>query len=228
MEEKQREQLTAERPDELGLNEVWLLGLNEKSINENENAAWEIIKGAYCEVLRNDPEWHFFYENHYNIIRCSLGFYRELLEYLDECGVEYVEKGMWVDGQPTTRDFQHIFQPMFHTFSLMALEEYGWPKIHSIFDRVAHCFLNHQYFVLQKYRNIRPIPTLWESQIISENAMYRSHYVGRCDGIWEADRLYKDALTKRAEEAKEKGTVVVSKNKGFLSRIISFFKSRRI
>jgi len=218
MERKPEEQLTAERLQEVGLKEVWLLELNGKPINENTNAAWEIIKGAYCEVLRNDPEWHFFYEDTYNIIRCLPEFYDGLLDYLDECGVLYSQIGRWVDGQSTTLRHQHIFQPMFHTFSMMALEEYKWWTITNILDRVVHCFLNHQYLVLDNYIKTRAYPALWESNLILENAMYRAHYTGRCEGIKGTKQYYED-------KKKDVG-ITISTNNRWICKLVDFFKRK--
>jgi len=222
MEIESEEQLTTERLPEVGLKEVWLLELNGKPINENQNAAWEIIKGAYCEVLRNDSEWHFFYEDIYNIIRCLPEFYDELLDYLDECGVLYSQRGVWIDGQPTTLRHQHIFQPMFHTFSLMALEEYNWWTIPNVFDRVAHCFLNHQYLILGNYVRTRACPALWESFLIQEIAMYRAHYTGRCEGISVTKQHYKD----REKEKEKEDEVIIKTNIKWLVKLVNFFRKK--
>lgn len=180
------------------LREVHLYTLNGKPINENENAAWEIIKGAYCLILQDDEMWHFFYEGPYNIIRCQEVFYESLLKYLQECGVGYVEKGLWYDGSETVRNYKKIYMPLFHNFSIMALQEYHWTKIKSILDRVVHCFLNHQHFTLGSYREI--YGRLWEARLIVESGVFRADYVGYCNGV----ELEKRAWQKwgRAKEEK--------------------------
>lgn len=174
--------------------EVELHLLNDKPINENENAAWEIIKGAYHNILFNDPHWHFFYEDKYNLIRCSEEFYNDLIEYLEECGVTYIEKNEWEDSSNTVEHYKIIFTELFHQFSMMAIEEYNSNEIVNIFDRVAHCFLNHQYLVLKNYRKHLPAPGLWEPKLLIENGMYRSNYIGYCVGVEEMRGIYNEKL----------------------------------
>lgn len=181
--------------------EVELHLLNDKPINDNEDAAWEIIQGAFYNILFEDPHWHFFYEREFNLIRCSEEFYDEVITYLDECGVMYEEKGEWDDGSSTVNKYKPIYRQMFHEFSMMALEKYHYLDITNIFDRVAHCFLNHQYFTLGNYRKTQP--KFWESEIIYRNAMCRSHYTGRCDGIWAMQAWNKEQNEKHKNEKKE-------------------------
>lgn len=162
--------------DAMGLKEFNLKKLNGKPINENKNAAWEIIEGAYCVALEKDPKWHFFYEDSYNIIRCSLEFEDDLKTYLDDCGVTYTDPVMWIDGQPTSFKYQHIFCPMFHTFSMMAINGYEYWRLATIFDRIYHCFFNHQ-FLLTSYK-YGELSTLWEAQFLANAAIGRAHYTG--------------------------------------------------
>jgi hypothetical protein len=154
--------------------ELWCVG--EEGINFDEKRAWEIIKEIYTEVLKTDDNWHFFYENAYNIIRCSKSFYPEVIEKLKQLDVYYKEKGEWIDEQTATRKYQHIYKSLFHYFTLMALEEYDWSEIHSIYDRVSHCFLNHQFYVLEDYR--KKYGRQWESNVMSSVLIDRSSYTG--------------------------------------------------
>lgn len=204
------------------LREVELWKLNDKPVNENEDAGWEIIKGAYCEVLQDDSNWHFFYEGKYNIIRCSEEFYEQLLEYLEECGVYYVEKGVWLDGSNTVRLYQQYFMPLFHNFSMLALQEYGHWNISSLLDRVIHCFMNHQHFVLNAYRKIykdKTTQNLLEAKLIGENAVYRAHYIGRCDGILEYEENHKNHFAK----AKKVNEDNLGKTGRFINKVLDFF-----
>lgn len=191
--------------------------LNDHPINENEDASWEIIKGAYYNILFDDPHWHFFWEDKYNIIRCSYEFYDELEEYLIECGVTYIERGKWeVDGSRTVNRYKLIYTALFHQFSMMALEEYNCIETAEIFDRVAHCFLNHQYFTLKNYREGLPVPELWEPKIIGENSMYRSKYIGYCIGVNKVVEYYKK---KDKEEAKPQEIEKLGCFKKFIKRV---------
>lgn len=135
-----------------------------------------------------------FGKGKFNLIRCSEKFYDKLIKYLEECGVTYIERGKWDDGSVIVRQHIDDFCPLFHHFSMLALEEN--PYIYALFDRVAHCFLNHQYFAQKKFRDGLQFPSLWESKIISHNAMARSHYIGRCEYVWEAKEVYRERLKK--------------------------------
>jgi len=193
------EMSTADRMkiDAMGLKEFNLKKLNGKPINENKNAAWELILGAYCIVLEEDPKWHFFYEDSYNIIRCSAEFEDALAEYLDECGVEYSSPQVWVDGQTSTFKYQHVFSPMFHTFSMMAvIAEYDPDTIENIFDRVYHCFLNHQFLYLCYKYDQDNLHYLWESKILSNAAISRACFTGHLS----SNISHRDAKKKEYKE----------------------------
>jgi len=154
--------------------EVELWEYEGEGINHDEPRAWELIKEIYNEILYADDEWHFFYENFYNIIRCSKKFYPKLIRKLDKLDVVYKEKGEWVDEQPSTRKHQKIFQKMFNTFTVMALKEYDPSEIKTLYDRVSHCFLNHQYYVLEEYREFNG--RQWESRLVNEYAFNRANH----------------------------------------------------
>ena len=177
------------------LMEVEIWEYEGEGINHNEERAWELIKELYNDILYEDDQWHFFYENFYNIIRCSKKFYPKLIKRLKKLDIVYKEKGKWVDEQPTTKKYQDIFQPMFHTFSMMALKEYDASLIPYLYDRVSHCFLNHQYYILDEYREFHG--RHWEDILISECAYSRSRF---------SDRLYKNWIdsSKSNLESKDK------------------------
>jgi hypothetical protein len=158
--------------------EVRLWGLNDESFNKDEDLAWQVMIEIYEDVLKDDKNWHFFYENWYNIIRCSASFYPELIKKLDELNVYYVEHGEWVDEQPTTRKHQDIYQGLFHYFTLMSFTGYETDDIKLIYDRVSHCFLNHQFYKLKNYREKRG--RHWESDIMYDVMRGRTDYSAYC------------------------------------------------
>jgi hypothetical protein len=162
--------------------ELWGWGDHE-GINEDEERAWALIKYLYHNVLINDDNWHFFYENFYNIIRCSESFYPEVIKELDAFGVCYQEKGEWIDGSETVKKYHNIYRDLFHNFSLMALQEYEYTDIHLIYDRLSHCFLNHQFYVLEEYRENHG--RQWEASIMNHTSMHRAEYTGMMtkDGV---------------------------------------------
>lgn len=184
------------RRESMELREFNLTELNGKPINENKNAAWEIIEGAFCAVLQEDPKWHYFFEDSYSIIRCSYEFEDDLRAYLDDCGVKYSEPEAWVDGQPTTLRYQYIFCPMFHTFSMMSIVAKGcnYSELYVLFDRVAHCFLNHQY--LSAYNVVEHMGANWEAQIVAQYAVNRAF----CTANYATNALHREINKKKEKE----------------------------
>ena len=59
---------------------------------------------------------------------------------------------------------------------ILAVQEYDADEIHSIYDRLSHCFLNHQFYVLEEYRAMHG--RQWEAALMNRSAMYRSEYTG--------------------------------------------------
>jgi len=154
--------------------EVELWGLGTEGINCDEYQAWEIIKEIYNDILYEDENWHFFYENYYNIIRCSAKFYPKVIRRLQDLGIYYKENGEWIDGQRSTRKYQKVFQGLFHYFTLMALQEYDSDEISGIYDRVSHCFLNHQFFILEDFRLKHG--RQWEAYIMNHATICRADH----------------------------------------------------
>ena len=163
--------------------ELWGWGEN-KGINTDEESAWALIKYLHRYILCNDDNWHFFYENWYNIIRCSESFYPEVIKELDAFGVYYREKGEWKDGSKIVRKYQDIYKDLFHNFSLLALKEYECKEINTIYDRMSHCFFNHQFYVLENLRE--KYGRQWEAILMNNAAMYRAEYTGMCvkEGVY--------------------------------------------
>lgn len=158
--------------------ELWTWNGEEGNpfINYDEEKAWGLIMHLYNRVLRFDRHWHFFYENHYNIIRCSESVYPKVIEELNLLKIGYIEKGEWVDGSLTVCKYQDIYKELFHNFSLLAVYEYDEDEIHGIYDRLTHCFLNHQFYVLKGFRE--RVGRQWEAFIMSHNTIYRADYGG--------------------------------------------------
>jgi len=158
--------------------ELWTWDKEEGQpyINYDEDKAWGLIKHLYFHVLRFDRHWHFFYENHYNVIRCSESVYSRVIAELDIMKIGYVEKGEWIDGSATVYKYQDIFKELFHNFSLMAMQEYDENELYKIYDRLTHCFLNHQFYVLKSFRE--KVGRQWEAFVMSYNTIYRAEFGG--------------------------------------------------
>lgn len=155
--------------------ELWTWD-EEEGINNDEDRAWKLVKHLYKKILINDKNWHFFYENHYNIIRCSERFFQPVLDELEMLGVGYKDKGEWIDGSKTVEKHKKIYQGLFHYFTLMALEGYDSKDISQIYDRVSHCFLNHQFYTLKEFREEQG--RQWEAKLMSTVAVYRAEHSG--------------------------------------------------
>lgn len=185
--------------------ELWGWG-EDKGINEDEEEAWALIKYIYHNILINDDNWHFFYENFYNIIRCSESFYPEVIKELDSFGVYYKEKGEWIDGSGTVQEHYTVFKNLFHNFSLLAVKEYDSSSIHKIYDRLTHCFLNHQFYVLEDIRERQG--RQWEASIMNTAAMYRAEYTGMLaqQGVYAhaSNRISPKEVEKAQDKLKEK------------------------
>lgn len=159
--------------------ELWGWCTDEETsegFNNDEEKAWGLIKHLYIRILRHDDNWHFFYENSYNIIRCSESFFQQVLDELEVLDVLYKAKGEWIDGSTTVERHKKIYQGLFHYFTLMALEGYEDGDIYHIYDRLSHCFLNHQFYALKDFRERQG--KQWEALLMSRMAVWRADYTG--------------------------------------------------
>lgn len=160
-----------------------------------------LLKRLYKEVLHKDPEWHYFFENTHNHLRFSLAFYEEIKEVLDLHEANYSELTVWIDGHTITRKYQHIFQKMFHSFSLLAVQGYDEDEIEALLDRVIHCFINHQYTFLPKLR--KSLGSMMEPELISRNAYKRAEYIGYILSVDRVKAAYSSELKKTYSEYAE-------------------------
>lgn len=188
------------------LMEVEIWEYEGEGINHDEERAWELIKELYNEILYKDDQWHFFYENFYNIIRCSKKFYPKVIKKLKKLDIIYKEKGEWIDEQWATKKYQDVFQIMFHSFTLLALKQYYHSTVGLLYDRVSHCFLNHQYYVLDEYRDFHG--RHWEDILVSECAFNRARYSDRLYRNWidvsKSNLESKDEIVERIKTREEK------------------------
>ncbi len=151
------------------------------------------LKRLYHTVLHRDPNWHYFIEGSYNIIRFSYSFWDEIKEILElhEAGISPYPK-IWVDDQTATRKYQNVFQKMFHAFSLMPMQNYKEEEFSLILDRVIHCFVNHQILFLP--RTFARLGVTMEAQLIAHNAVARASYIGYLDSWARAKDVYQRKL----------------------------------
>ncbi len=156
----------------------------------------------YHDVLHKDPNWHYFVENTYNHIRFSSKFWPEVRDILNLHGVQRSPVKNWVDEQDITRKYQDVFQKMFHSFSLLAVQEYDEDEIDQLLDRVIHCFMNHQVIFLPEHRE--KFGTNMEAVLISNNAIARAHYTGKLAENDSVASVYKTKLAQYREKCDDK------------------------
>ena len=162
---------------------------------EGEEMFRTLLKRLYHEVLYKDPNWHYFMEGTYNHLRFSRKFWIEVEELLELHEANYDGWKQWVDEQGITKKYQHIFQPLFHHFSLLAVQGYDEDEIDLLLDRVIHCFMNHQQLYLPKHRKQHGAMT--EPLLVAKNAVKRAEYIGHCSGV----NSVKEGYEKWADEA---------------------------
>jgi hypothetical protein len=150
--------------------------------NWNKKGAKEILQELYDTVLRGDKRWHFFWEGSYSLLRVSGGTHEfDVIKFLVERGIEYEYKGKWEDNIWVTKKYQPIFEGMFHSFSVMALEM-EFDDLEYVFDRVVHCFLNmstSEELWTEMERKYGGWATLWEPFMASEYAAKRAITLGK-------------------------------------------------
>lgn len=98
------------------------------------------VKKIYKKFLTKDPNWHFFHEGSYCLIRTTKpepGMEKFLVR---KCRADYT-RGVWDDPHQTVRKYQDHFTIIFHGFTLLGLsyKDKDWPRL---FNRVCHCFCN--------------------------------------------------------------------------------------
>lgn len=140
-----------------------------------------MLKRMYNGVLKADPRWHYFNEDYYMIIRFSEKFVEDVADILilHEAGTG--DFYTWIDEQSATRKYQHIFEKMFHSFSVMAMQNYDESEFSDILDRVIHCFFNHQLLFIPKLE--KAYGTNVEAKLVSLYASARAQYVGYIQGV---------------------------------------------
>jgi hypothetical protein len=149
--------------------------------NWDTPGAKETLVDLYKSVLHEDSRWHFFWEGSYSLLRFQAHFTSPVISFLHERDISYTYEGKWKDNIWVTEKYQSIFEGMFHSFSVMAMEmEFG--DLEYVFDRVVHCFLNmstSQELWTEMERKHGGWAKLWEPFMASEYAAKRAITLGR-------------------------------------------------
>jgi len=191
-------------PSDTKIMTVDILELNNESKHE---IFWEVLLGMYKGFLHKDPQWHFFFEGDYSLIRCQNRFIKPVLENLEACRLKFTEPKPWIDNSDIVRMYQTEFIPMFHCFSeiavKIALDKVNNNRNHivEITDRIQHCFLNHMYYNAREWSGMSDHnDTIYEAFIMAQLVIDRSHYIGQCNGIRKSQEYYKNKGKENGED----------------------------
>lgn len=151
-----------------------------KSIVVLKSNNCDVIRTLYDEILMWDPEWHFFYEDQYMLVRCGDKYAERVMRILERIEVVYKDQGEWIDNIQITRDYQTAFSSVFHGYSELAMS-INPEELEPVMDRIIHCFMNNVNS--DEFRKI-PLPKIeeswiWEPTWIVLNAICRAFTLGR-------------------------------------------------
>ncbi len=96
----------------------------DKFNDSGMDTAFGRIVYIYDTILHKDPLWHYFYEGHYSLIRCSRKYMHKVEKNLIKNGIDYRDPIVWEEGLYVTKKYQHIYQHIFHYTSVLAIELY--------------------------------------------------------------------------------------------------------
>jgi len=82
-----------------------MVEFNLNGFNEDMDNAWFLIKELHRRVLKDDPDWHFFYEGKFSIIRCRNKFASRVEKFFEYNLIDYKYNGTWVDSSYAVRLF---------------------------------------------------------------------------------------------------------------------------
>lgn len=178
---------------------IFTLNVLNLKTREQHERFWETLNLMYAGFLKDDPQWHFFYEGDYSHIRFSKRYVEHVCEYLRSANFTFSEIKRWIDDSPTVEEFKEEFIALFHNFSVIAIKfktnrriEVSAEELEFLADRIIHCFLNHMYYkAMDMYTMDNIHDTSYELIILSNIAKNRAWYLGRLQGIlMTKDRLF--------------------------------------
>ena len=153
--------------------ELKIYGAEGIPINKDRWYEFNLIESIYSEFLIKDKYWHFFYEDDFNLIRCQKKFVLPIEEILKSKNIQFENCGVWVDTNLHVKKYQDIFLQMFHSFSMISMQDYG-EDLYPLMDRVIHCFMNHQF--LKNNLEHHSYDFKWEADLVGRYAINRACY----------------------------------------------------
>jgi len=151
------------------------------------------LTSLYVNILNEDPNWHFFNEGDFMVVRCSISFVHKVEKFLKDGNfTNYKGPKEWEESAYITKTFQYkFFIKMFHLISegtmMLVLDkdhrkDYYDYCVKSIVERMIHAWFNHNMMPAMVFgkRLSRPIDCqTWESCIIGELGLDRARFAGR-------------------------------------------------
>ena len=183
--------------DDNAVMEFCLIDFNDGGLEK----PFKHIMKIYDLHLKDDPNWHFIYEDSYTLIRCSCKYVKDLEKYFNKHGIEYKPVIYWKESTHVTVVYKEIFKEIFHWTSVltiqMAKNEEEDFYIQQSADRLVHVFLLQSIYLaelngnLDKLRESSYDIMYWEADIMSNLAKYRSYNIGKVAGQKELIKYWK-------------------------------------
>jgi len=196
--------------------EFWLDGFNGdgKESEEGMKRAFSHIVKIYDKILHMDPNWHYFYEGGYSLIRCSYKFAQSVIKYFRDNSIKFQFKSKWTESLYVTHEYQEIFKQMLHTFSVLTIEMYKNGDDRCLIqaaDRVCHCYHNHSLYLanavgkLNNYRKNHESIMKWEADQMAALTAERCYYNGRYQGERDMQARYKSREGEKNGDSQSSG-----------------------
>jgi len=178
--------------------EFKLEGINGDEQEVAMQEAFDVLFTIYQSVLKEDKDWHFFYEGTYSFLRCGIDYKNNVKRWLDEHNVKYNQPiKEWKEPYDLTNKMQNQFSLVFHSLSVLVMELYFQNTqitedlICYSADRVIHPFLNMATY-LQYFKDNIVLPN-WEANIMADLAIFRAYNngknIGWQDGVQHEKRI---------------------------------------
>lgn len=186
-----RDDLISLTYDDYDVIEFFLPGFNDDGLVE----PFKHIMCLYDTYLKDDPYWHFIYEGHYALIRCSYMYAKDLEKYFDKHDIEHKPMEWWRESTHVTTAYKSLFRDIFHLTSVLAIEMAKNKEenfyISQSADRIVHIFLLQAIYLaemngdLDKFREMGYGIQYWEASCMASLAQFRSYNIGKIDGCNE-------------------------------------------
>jgi len=100
-----------------------IMEFNLEDFNGDMRGAFGILFRIYKNSLCIDPDWHFFYEGNYTILRCGEEWVDAVRTLLAKNRVSFQwEPKEWKEPWELTAELQDQFGSVFHSLSVLVME----------------------------------------------------------------------------------------------------------